>query len=68
MTDMRHVRVEEDLWRKAIRKAHAQGITVSTLVRDMLDDYVNNEESAIEGLERIIVRLHTIHKRLKIGE
>lgn len=67
-TNMRYIRVDEELWRKAMTRAHAEGVTLSKLIRDWLDDYANDELSVDDELQRVIKRLATVHKRLKIGD
>jgi hypothetical protein len=65
---LRHIRVNEQLWRRAMTKAHSDGVNLSKLIRDFLDDYASDDDSTVTELKRIIVRLNKIHKRLKIGE
>lgn len=43
-TKMRYIRVEETLWRKAIRKTKADGTTVSELIRNFLSIYTEDDE------------------------
>jgi len=41
-TVKRQIRIADDLWDSAITKAHAEGITVSELIRHWLDEYVGS--------------------------
>lgn len=42
---LRAFRVEDDLWDQAIEKSQKQGITVSEILRDALDQYVKSSQA-----------------------
>jgi hypothetical protein len=67
-TKMRYIRIDEDLWRKAIVKARNEGTNLSTVIRDWLDGYVNDDVSVEVELKRNIQQLIVLHRRLKIGD
>jgi len=43
-TKPRFIRINDDLWEKAQRKAERQGTNVSTVVRGLLIGYVDDEQ------------------------
>jgi hypothetical protein len=43
-TKMRYIRVDETLWRKAIRKAKADDTNLSTVIRHWLEIYVDDDD------------------------
>lgn len=64
----RKARVDDDLWNAALTKARAEGIPLSELVRNWLTEYVNDGQlPALTELDRIIVALNDVHKRLTVG-
>lgn len=63
----RKVRADDDLWNAAKTKARAEGIPLSELVRNWLTDYINDDQPALTDLNRIILRLNDVHKRLTVG-
>lgn len=64
---MRHIRID-DVWERALKKAHAEGTDLAKVIREFLDDYVNEDASAEDELRRIIQRLIILHGRIKIGD
>lgn len=66
MTDKRTIRVEDELWDKAMKRANNEGVTLSELVRTWLDLYANEDQamSLSTELARIIGRLSDIAKRI----
>jgi hypothetical protein len=65
---MRYIRVDEQLWHKAIVKARNDGTNLSTVIRDWLEAYVNDDVPIEVELGRTIRRLNALHRRLKIGD
>jgi hypothetical protein len=63
-TKRREIRIDEDLWNAAKTQAHSEGVGVSELVRNWLEDYVADAAPVHTELSRIIRRLAKIHKRL----
>lgn len=46
-TPRRTIRVPDDVWDPAIEKAHSEGTDVSTVIRDRLTEYIEeNQEQA----------------------
>ncbi len=63
-TKRREIRIGEDLWQAAKTKTHNEGVNVSELVRNWLEDYVADAAPVHTELNRIIRRLAEIHRRL----
>ena len=61
----REIRIGDDLWEAAKAKTHAEGTTVSELVRNFLIDYVGDNQPVATELGRVVRRLNEIQKRLE---
>lgn len=66
-TKKREIRLSDQLWEAAIAKAHADGVTVSGLVRRWLTDYVSDDSPSLTELGSIARRLTEIHRTAKAG-
>lgn len=64
--EMQYVRVDPELWRKAMARAHSENITLPVMIRAWLQDYTDDNLSIGDELNRMVERLNTIRKR--IGE
>lgn len=56
-SNMRYMRVDDELWDAALDRATAEGGTVSGLVRQWLEDYVNDGQVQANGRRRPKVRV-----------
>jgi len=60
-TPSRNVRVSDELWMTAVRKATDQGVTVTSVIIDALEAYVNEPggmRSVPRSLEELVARLN----------
>jgi hypothetical protein len=64
----RPIRIPNELWDKATKRAHQEGRSAAELVRVLLEEYTDDSVSVTDELSRIMARLKAIRTRLSIGE
>jgi antitoxin component of RelBE/YafQ-DinJ toxin-antitoxin module len=65
-TPRRFIRIDDDLWSRAMQRADAEGTDVSKVIRSHLERYVitDEETSIAEVLERIVDDINAVRKRV----
>jgi len=67
-TPRREIRIPDDVWYPAKTQTRAEGVSVSELINNWLEDYLADNAPVHTELNRIIRRLNKINKRLQDGQ
>lgn len=64
---LRNVRVEDELWDRAMSRAAEEGTTISALMRSWLEDYANAGAARADGKRRAgKIRLSAAERKLAV--
>ena len=64
----RTIRVPDELWKQAIRRARDEGMTLSEVIRKWLEGYTSDERTIGSELAGIMGQLKAVKARLAIEE